>query len=281
MDDDSSVRLTAPTIRVRYVHVVAKSLKDLDQWTTEADWPRTPCPLCVVGSVGFGKSEHQLDSGSKNVLDLAHRNLGPHDELSGTFAGTLVCDSSTCRQELAIAGDWAYTWDTDNLDSYGNPPFSDMYRVRYVNPPMPLLIAPERTPANVTDEITGASIILFINPSAAGSRLRRAVEELMNAQRVKKTRIDTKSKKRIPMSLHQRIIAFGANRPDIAEVLLAVKWIGNEATHGKQLTVSDVVLCAEVLEAALVSLYDRRDAELKALTRSINRRKGLGRRRAV
>ena len=258
---------------------MAKSLNDLDKWTSEAEWPRTRCPLCLVGSVGYGKSEHHLDSPSKLVLDLARRNLGPNEELSGTFSGTLVCDNSTCKQELAMAGDWAHTWDTDNLDSYGHPPLSDMYRVRYVNPPLPLLMAPERTPRNVTEEITGASIILFISPSAAGSRLRRSVEELMNAQNVRKTRIDTKSKKRKPITLHERITTFGAKRPDIAEVLLAVKWIGNEATHGQQLTVADVVLCAEVLEAALISLYDRKDAELRALTRNINRRKGLSRRR--
>ncbi|GAA2073748.1 hypothetical protein GCM10009758_15910 [Microbacterium hatanonis] len=61
-------------------------------------------------------------------------------------------------------------------------------------------------------------------------------------------------------------------------MLLAVNWIGNEATHGRGLSTDDVLMCAEVLEAALVSLHDRNDVELLALIRRINRQKGVGRR---
>ena len=100
----------------------------------------------------------------------------------------------------------------------------------------------------------------------------------MNAQRVNKTRTDRKTGKRVPLSLHARIEMFGLKQPDIAHALLAVKWIGNEASHSQNLTVSDVVLCARVLDAALVALYDQSDAELKNLVKLINRRKGLGRR---
>jgi hypothetical protein len=100
-----------------------------------------------------------------------------------------------------------------------------------VYPALPLLAVPKRTPQAVQEEIVGASDVIFISPSTAGSRLRRAVEELMNAQRVNKSRIDGKTKKRVHVTLHTRIEMFALKQPEIAHVLLAAKWIGNEATQ--------------------------------------------------
>jgi hypothetical protein len=236
------------------------------------------CPQCRTGTLGYGTSHSQLDPSSKALLDAAHRSEGPYEELSGTFTGTLICDYFTCRRELAMAGDWGYYYDMDNFDGHGQPRLVDTFRLQYVNPALPLLVVPERTPETVQEKIVGASNVLFISPSAAGNRLRRAVEELMNAQRVNKSKVDRKTGKRVPATLHARIEMFGLRQPEIAHILLAVKWIGNEASHGQTMTVADVVLCARVLDAALIALYDRSDAELKKLVTIINRRKGLGRR---
>ncbi|TFB88275.1 DUF4145 domain-containing protein [Cryobacterium algoricola] len=255
-----------------------RSLNDLDRWVTAATWPRTTCPQCKTGTVGYATSQSQMDSVSKASLTAAHRNEGPFEELSGTFTGTLICDDTNCMRELAMAGDWGYHYDFDDYDGRGQPQLVDTYRLRYANPALPLLAVPERTPQTVQDEIVGASNVLFVSPSAAGNRLRRAAEELMNAQRVNKSRVDRKTGKRVPATLHARIEMFGLKQPDIAHTLLAVKWIGNEASHSQEMTVADVVLCARVLNAALIALYDRSDAELKHLVKLINRRKGLGRR---
>lgn len=260
-----------------YGRQVPRSLSDLDEWITAAKWPRILCPQCQVGTVGFGNSQTYLDSASRESLDAARRNEGPFEELSGTFTGMLICDDSSCRREFAMAGDWGFLYDFDDFDGHGQPHSVDTYRVRYVNPALPLFLIPTRTPQAVRDEIVGASNVLFISPSAAGNRLRRAVEELMNAQRVNKSRIDSKSGKRVAITLHARIVQFGSKQPATAHALLAVKWIGNEATHGQDMTVADVVLCARVLEAALVALYDQSDAELRKIVAQINRRKGLGR----
>lgn len=103
----------------------------------------------------------------------------------------------------------------------------------------------------------------------------------MDAHRIRKTTTDRKTGKPSRASLHARIEDFGVAHPDESEVLLAVKWIGNEATHGRELSIKDVMTCAEVLEAALMSLYDRSDSELRALVRKINKQKGVIRRRSA
>jgi hypothetical protein len=203
--------------------------------------------------------------------------MGP-EELSGPFMGTLTCDNRRCDGRLVVAGDWAFTWDFD--DDAHQPRLDDFYRVRFVTPSLHLFEPPVATPEGVTAEIVASGAVLFANPSAAGNRLRRAVEELLDAQRVRKIRTVTSNSRsrRARLNLHQRIELFGETHPDVGKVLLAVKWIGNEATHGQELSVSDVLICAGVLEAALRSLYDRKDAELRTLVARINARRGLGRR---
>lgn len=207
------------------------------------------------------------------------RNEIGQEELSGSFTGTLRCDNADCRAELSIAGRYGYQWDFD--DEQRLPRLTHQYWVEYVNPPLRLFVPPSRTPKAVADEIRAAGQLLFINPSAAGNRLRFAVEELLTAFRVPRTELVTRTtgKKRQSVQLHRRITVFSKTHPDIAKVLLAVKWIGNAASHGQTLTVADVVLCGTVLQAALNALYDRSDADLERLVRGINGRKGLGKRK--
>ena len=264
-------------LKAGYSFDVPRPLTDLASWTTSTEWPRTACPICFVGSVGYEKSNQTPDVESQETLAIASLREVRPEELSGTFNGTLLCDNSTCRAQLSMAGDWAYSWD---VSDEGYTRLFNLYLVRFVTPPLRLFVPPERTPQKVKDEIIAAASVLFVSPSAAGNRLRRAVEELLDTQGIRKTRNGTKAlNKRVRMTLHDRIKEFGMTRPDVEKVLLAVKWIGNDASHGQELVVADVVLCAEVLEAALKSLYDRRDAELLAIVSRINARKGLGKRK--
>lgn len=258
---------------------MAKPLTELAGWTTQLHWPRVSCPVCVVGSVGYAHVQYYLDRKSEVTLDRVRRGQEPPDELSGTFSGALQCDNVPCGAHFSIAGQYAYAYDFGDDD--GQPHLTDMFKVEYVTPPFRLFVPPARTPAGVVAEIDAAGVILFASPSAAGNRLRRAVEELLDAQNVRKTQTTVKKNgvtKRIRLTLHARIELFGASHPDVEKVLLAVKWIGNDASHGDELTVEDVVLCGTVLEAALKSLYDRSDSELRSLVGRINARKGLGRR---
>ncbi|MFJ4221866.1 DUF4145 domain-containing protein [Curtobacterium luteum] len=258
---------------------MAKPLTDLAGWTTERHWPRVACPICAVGSVGYAHAQYFLDRESELAADRTRRGQAPPDELSGSFNGALQCDNADCAARLSMVGAYAYSYDYD--EDAEQVHLFDMFKLEYVTPPFRLFIPPARTPKEVTAEIDAAGAILFASPSAAGNRLRRSVEELLDAQGVRKTQTTTKkdgTTKRSRLTLHARIELFGASQPDVEKVLLAVKWIGNDASHGDELAVADVVLCGTVLEAALKSLYDRSDSELLTLVTRINARKGLGRR---
>jgi hypothetical protein len=258
---------------------VAKKLSDLAGWVTRANWPRVLCPECLVGTVALDKADEIMDLRSVESVRLARAGEGPQEELTGTFTGTLLCDNSDCSSRLAVAGDWGYFYDFDIFDGYGQPTLVDSYRVKYVNPALPMIRLPARAPAAVKASVSSAAAVFFLNPNAAAGRLRHAVEALMDAQRVPKTALSSKTGKRVRKELHARIEQFRSTQPDIADVLLAVKWIGNEGAHGEEMSVRDVEMCGLPLEAALAALYGRDDDELRRLVRAINRHKGLGRRK--
>lgn len=205
------------------------------------------------------------------MLDLQSKGMGPPDELEGTFDGSLSCDNPLCRQRLSMAGDWQCVFN-DGDPSLGT--FGDIYRVRYVNPALRILVVPASTPEPVKAAIVSASEVLWLSPSAAANRLRHAAEELLTAKKVRKT-TKSKSGKRVRLNLHDRIVAFHMTHPDVADALEAVKWIGNGGSHDSDLTVPDVLTGAEILDLAIKALYDKSDAALKAKVKAINKAKGL------
>jgi hypothetical protein len=63
------------------------------------------------------------------------------------------------------------------------------------------------------------------DPGAASNHIRSAIEQLMNYLKVK--HFDRKNGKLVELSLHRRILDYGAKKKALADKLLAIKWLGN------------------------------------------------------
>lgn len=68
-----------------------------------------------------------------------------------------------------------------------------------------------------------------------------------------------------------------AKRPEVANALMAVKWIGNDGSHDGKLTVDDVLDGVDMLEHALNLLYGDQDDILRRIA-VVNRDRGVRRR---
>ncbi|NUK27898.1 DUF4145 domain-containing protein [Streptomyces lunaelactis] len=79
-------------------------------------------------------------------------------------------------------------------------------------------------------------------------------------------------------TLHQRIENFKKMKPDYsdaADALLATKWIGNVGSHEDALKISDVLDGAEMINFALVEIYDTSRDAVKRMAADITARKGM------
>lgn len=146
---------------------------------------------------------------------------------------------------------------TDLLD-YGDeeePGFYELVEPLCVEPPPTMLAVPEDTPLTVKDELDNAFSLYWHDASACGNRLRAALERLMDHYGVLVG---------VGAKLHARIEDFGKANAVQKDRLLAVKWLGNEASH-ESLSASDVLDAMEILEVVLEDLFGSREAERKRI----------------
>ena len=138
-------------------------------------------------------------------------------------------------------------------------------------PALQIIVLPVNTPSAVAERVAEAATVLWADPSAAANRLRLAIEELLTALRVRRTQIIHGKRSLLPT--RQRIAAYKAKNMRVGEILEAVKWIGNQGSHESDLTVTQVLVGAELLEYAMQTLFDDRDARIARRVKAINRLK--------
>lgn len=135
--------------------------------------------------------------------------------------------------------------------------------------PAPLLIQlPFGTPDLVENALKEASGLIWQSTEGAANQVRQAVEHLMDQQGV------TPSLPGAYLSLHHRIKEFEGKDPKNAEVLLAVKWLGNSGSHSGGLTREDVFDAFDMVEYVLIDLFDTSTSALMAKVKAINTQKG-------
>lgn len=138
---------------------------------------------------------------------------------------------------------------------------------------------PDRCPNEVRERIEEAARLIWADPASAANRLRSAIEELLTAQKVPRTRLVAKKggaqgRSRRRLTAHDRIELLKVKEPGAADLLEAVKWIGNSGSHESGMRVGDVLDGVALMEHALHELYDNRGKELAKMAKKINARKG-------
>jgi hypothetical protein len=236
--------------------------------TTFSALPDWPCPTC---GKGYLKAAKDL---------LLDRETGPSkaaqdcdgwepEWIERRFAGLLVCNFGNCGELVAVLGHVSI------VEEYGYDREGQMtqeYIDRYTPHslwPAPLLIRPsEDTPDLVKAALREAAGLIWQSAEGAANQVRQAVEYLMDERGI------TKSTQGAFLSLHSRIKEFELQDAKNAEILLAVKWLGNSGSHAGGLTREDVFDAFDMIELVLTNLYDTTLATIMAKVRAINTHKG-------
>ena len=233
---------------------------NLDLWIEpfpQGRFPALPCPRCT-GSLG-------LVPKSLNVVETAESRAGHRHEdwdpgwVEEHFSGLLRC---TCGESVHVVGTTEQEFDPQTGG------FDTRLRLCFAFPGPPLFQIPKGCPEKVKVELEAAFQLFLPDPSAAANRLRAAVERLLDHFGVRK---GTKHKR---IALHNRIEQhFTRSHPRSAELLLAVKWLGNEGSH-RALFHREVYLGFELIEDVLERLFVKRRTRLARRARAINRSRG-------
>jgi hypothetical protein len=235
-------------------------------------WPRPSCPNCESGYIGFAHPTE--DESHESAPHHGHDAFEP-DWVAGTFVVRGQCENGDCQLAVHGTGDYkvAYSTYDDDYDSRG-PLYSSYYKLTHLHPPMLIMPIPEAAPAEVREGVLRASRVLFADSGLAATALRSTVERFLTTEGIPSISVSGRFQ-----SASERIhqwLAIDPNRRPVAELLSAVKWLGNAGTHeDSDLTTTEVLEGATMLDEALHRLYTGPDIDAHAQT--INTAKGPSR----
>lgn len=245
------------------------------EWVTIESWPNPTCPKCMHGFLVGKERLVQAESGlSQRLRD---EDAWEPDWIYGVLVGALNCNNTECGETVAVAGAWRVGDARSAYEQYDTQLFA-----RYFDPPLHMIEVPRGTPEPTKRAVEDASSMLLISPGAAANRLRQGIEALMDAKKVNKTRYSSSrggKRRRQRLSLHERIESYRVQDAQVADLLEAVKWIGNDGSHEPDLSSKEVLVGARILEVALKRLYDTRSSALDREVKEILKRKGVRKRR--
>ena len=188
------------------------------------------------------------------------------------FCGILKCNNKNCQESASISGTGVVAEEVGY--EFGQPErnFVEYFKPEYCFPPPAIFKIPEKTPEDVAIEIIQSFSIFFSQPSSAGNKIRTCIEKLLDHQRIKKITLNRR-RKRVRLSLHQRIIEYGHKNSDLSKNILAIKWIGNSASHTRGLDIDDIFDAYDLLSHVLTEIYDNRSHHIKRITEKRNKDK--------
>lgn len=235
-------------------------------------WPNWPCPTCRTGALLLNKKSLVLNESSFSK----YANLDPWisiDLRDENFIASLICNNPVCQECVSVCGKTRFGTPPPNeadieLDAEFIPRF-------FVEAP-PVFSIPDQCPNGVTRELGQAFALIWADVGSSGNRLRSAVEALLDDQKVPRRKLNKTKGKMRPLNLHERINEFRKKQAEAADLLEAVKWLGNAGSHASLMKLSwdDLLDGFELFEHVIDLIYVGRVEKMKRRAQEIIKQKG-------
>lgn len=220
-------------------------------------FPSPRCPECGVGTVSFAEPRQFKTDEMRRARDHEAWDV---DWERGTFLAEGRCGSRRCQQVVIATGTWRVDYKTTggHPESYSDQ-FEVFFRTQQVHPPLRLMELPRDGTVNealggIAEGLLTAGAVLLAAPGLAATALRGCVERFLTNERIPR-----RTDKGAFRPLDSRLVEWrrqDSAREGVADLMLAVKWIGNTGTHeDNALTTSDVLEGARLLNEAFHRLY--------------------------
>lgn len=241
-------------------------------WTTPLSlisMPCWPCPIC-----GLGHTKLLSDSLNYDETVLSKNSAGDESWDPGwidyTFTASAVCSEAKCGQTFAISGNGGVNGYID-YDT-GEEEWSAIFLPRHCYPMPNIFTIPKNCPDVIEKQIKSSFSLFFLDRSAAASRLRISLELLMDHAGLPRQGMD-KQQKPYDLTLHRRLQFIEEKNPKLGAHLMALKWLGNSASHSADtIRLNELLDAYEVFEHALSEIIDKKSERLDKLSKKLSDR---------
>lgn len=231
------------------------------------NFPNWICSKCNTGLFKIVKDTFHVACDGTTEMYRFRDNFTSHHYCS-RFCAILRCNNKNCQESAVITGrGWlgcVAKYDYEEVE---------YYKPEYCHPPPAIFKIPEKTPEEITNDILESFSIFLSQPNCAGNKIRTSIEKLMDFQKVRKTTTSRKTRKRVKLTLHNRIVAYGKKNDKLSENILAIKWIGNSASHTQGLKVKDIFDAYDLLHYVLNEIYGNGAKHIAKITKTRNKQK--------
>jgi phage FluMu protein Com len=215
------------------------------------------CPHCKKSNLILNEADlrfHETNASKENHAE----EWFEIDNTIFQFSAFLLCPF--CNDYTIVTGEGSYEvfhdYATDHSECY------KVFHPQYFIPTIDLFEIPVKCPAEITFQIRNSFKLAWSDESAAGNKLRVAIELLLD------TLVENKNS-----TLHNKINSLDGKYTPIKQYLLAIKWLGNDASHEASLRENDLAFAYKILEQILDYLFSDR-LKLDFLASMINENKG-------
>ncbi|MHC4269060.1 MAG: DUF4145 domain-containing protein [Planctomycetota bacterium] len=242
---------------------------------TKNSFPAWICPTCFKGVIRPVKNSFLSDETSDSLEAHDHPAWGP-EWISLKCVVLLKCSNPDCRETITMIGKGSVE-EMLGYDFDGNTKHEtiESFEPIYFDPPLFPFQLPSKCPNDIKEMVIDSFRLFLSDPDSAGNKIRVAVERILTNHKIQKSRRNKKNQ-RVMRSLHERIELYEKKNSEIAQMLMAIKWLGNAGSHdGKRLTMKKILDAYEIIEHVLEELYSPRKHRVKRLVRTINRSKKI------
>jgi len=248
-----------------------KDWKNID--FTEERFPVINCPTCNRGNLTVYNNTFKREE-SRDSKASANWGNNEYYNIDYRFSLLLICNNPKCKEIVSCLGKGfieevnEYNENTNEFDHS----LVETYSPIFFYPSLNIIPISDDYPKQLIIELKNSFSHYFSDLPSCANKIRICIEILMNELKVKKQ--VQKVNKRRKLSLHERILEFEKTNPKIAENLLAIKWIGNSASHSMMdLTQDDVLDAYEIMEFSLNILFSKKERYIGKMTKEINKRR--------
>jgi hypothetical protein len=230
-----------------------------------------PCPHCKQGVLAIVPSSLSKKETKESKLGRGYDDWDP-DWISYVFNAWLKCSHPSCGEEVIVAGKGSVER-TQSCDEEGNfeEDWEDRFQPLFCWPMPEIFVLPEKCPTEVKSELCAAFRLFWSDQAASAGRVRVSLERLMDHYRIPKRR-KGQNHKYFDLKLHDRIETFSQKRSGAGEKLMALKWLGNTASHQGTVGRDDILNGFEILEFLLAELFEQRSVRIEELTRQLTKK---------
>ena len=153
---------------------------------------------------------------------------------------------------------------SEEEDGYTGMGLEQFYRPRSLFPAPRLFWTPTTIPLPIRTQLELGFQLFWTDLSASLSRFRTAIELMLDDKGAPKSAINTKGIS-VRLNLAQRIDKFAQTSADdtLKDQLQALRHIGNLGTHGSSVGTDDYFDAVDVLEDAILGVYEKKSLKSK------------------